>query len=70
MDFYEEAGWREKRQETEIDLTLESIQFMDAWKDGELIGYARALIDENFRAYVEDVVIRTQFQKTRIGRNL
>ena len=46
---------------------LESVISIGAWKDGKLIGFARAISDGQFRAYIEDVVIHTSFQKSGIG---
>lgn len=70
MNLYRCAGWWEERQRTDIDRMLESTISVGAWKDGELIGFARALSDGKFRAYIEDVVIHIQYQKAGIGRVL
>ncbi|WP_429991975.1 GNAT family N-acetyltransferase [Metabacillus fastidiosus] len=39
-------------------------------KDGTLIGFARSVSNGKFRAYIEDVVIHSEFQKTGIGTKL
>lgn len=41
-----------------------------AWKEGHLVGFARAVTDGKFRAYVEDVVVISKLQKEGIGRSL
>lgn len=40
------------------------------WSDENLIGFARAVSDSKFRAYIEDVVIHNEFQNTGIGMKL
>ena len=41
-----------------------------AWKGHVLIGFARAVTDGKFRAYIEDVVLHTEFQKSGIGTKM
>jgi len=40
------------------------------WIDDNLVGFARAVSDGKFRAYIEDVVIHNEFQKAGIGTKL
>ncbi|MFL0583850.1 GNAT family N-acetyltransferase [Solibacillus silvestris] len=41
-----------------------------AWKNDVLIGFARAVSDGKFRAYIEDVAILKEFQKLGTGTKL
>jgi N-acetylglutamate synthase-like GNAT family acetyltransferase len=72
MKLYKDAGWWGERKEQDIEKMLksESVISIGAWKDGTLIGFARAISDGRFRAYIEDVVIHHAFQKLGIGTNL
>lgn len=70
MKLYKDAGWWEERKEQDIEEMLKRVISIGVWKDGTLIGFARAVTDGNFRAYIEDVVIHQAYQKTGIGKNL
>ncbi len=41
-----------------------------AWDGGEVVGFARAVTDGVFRAYVEDVVVSRRHRGQGIGRQL
>lgn len=70
MKLYKNTGWWGERQEQDIEKMLKRVISVGAWKDGTLIGFARAISDGEFRAYIEDVVIHDTFQKSGIGTNL
>lgn len=70
IELYRNAGWWEERMENDIENMLESTDAVGAWRDGVLIGFARAVSDGRFRAYVEDVVVHTKYQKSGIGEEL
>jgi ribosomal protein S18 acetylase RimI-like enzyme len=61
--------WKE-RKEKDLENMLKREVSVGAWKDNDLIGFARAVTDGNFRAYIEDVVILSQYQKLGIGNKL
>ncbi|WP_085505797.1 GNAT family N-acetyltransferase [Thalassobacillus devorans] len=67
---YSEAGWWENRKEEDIENILEHAIFVGAWSGDFLIGFARAVSDGKFRAYIEDVVLHTEFQKSGIGTEI
>src|SRR5699024_3823622 len=70
MKLYKDAGWGKERGEQDIEKMLKSVISIGAWKDGTLIGFARAISDGKFRPYVEDLVIDNAFQNSGIGTNL
>lgn len=70
MKLYKDAGWWEERKEQDIEEMLKREISIGVWKEGTLIGFARAITDGNFRAYIEDVVIHQAYQKSGIGKNL
>jgi ribosomal protein S18 acetylase RimI-like enzyme len=70
MKLYNEAGWWEERNEEEIEKMLKQVISIGVWQNNNLIGFARAITDGIFRAYIEDVVIHKEFQKTGIGMKL
>jgi predicted GNAT family N-acyltransferase len=67
---YNDVDWWEERQEQDIDDMLNKVQSVGAWKDETLIGFARAVSDGKFRAYIEDVVIHSSYRKEDIGTKL
>lgn len=67
---YNDVGWWEERTEQDIEEMLIQEQSVGAWKGDTLIGFARAVSDGKFRAYIEDVVIHSSFQKDGIGTQL
>ncbi|WP_418937079.1 GNAT family N-acetyltransferase [Metabacillus fastidiosus] len=70
MKLYNNADWWGEREEKDIEKMLSQEISVGAWKDGTLIGFARSVSDGKFRAYIEDVVIHSEFQKTGIGTKL
>jgi predicted GNAT family N-acyltransferase len=69
-ELYNNVGWWQERLEQDIEEMLKKEQSVGAWKDNTLIGFARAVTDGKFRAYIEDVVIQDSFQKEGIGTKL
>jgi predicted N-acetyltransferase YhbS len=41
-----------------------------AWRDAELVGVARSLTDFAWSCYLADLAVRTDFQKSGVGRRL
>ncbi|MBM7602636.1 GNAT superfamily N-acetyltransferase [Metabacillus crassostreae] len=70
MKLYNNVGWWAERKEQDIDNMLKCEVSVGAWKEGILIGFARAVSEGNFRAYIEDVVIHKEFQKIGIGTKI
>ncbi|WP_053368064.1 GNAT family N-acetyltransferase [Bacillus sp. FJAT-27245] len=70
MLLYRDAGWWPKRAEGDIELMLANGQSVGAWDGEALVGFARAVTDGRFRAYIEDVVIETSHQRDGIGAEL
>jgi ribosomal protein S18 acetylase RimI-like enzyme len=67
---YQDAGWWDDRLEKDIEEMLNNEQSVGAWEDDTLIGFARAISDGKFRAYIEDVVIHSSYRKEGIGEKL
>ncbi|MGE7946331.1 GNAT family N-acetyltransferase [Lysinibacillus sp. NPDC093688] len=70
MMLYKNAGWWAERKENDIENMLKKDISIGVWIDGNLIGFARAVSDGKFRAYIEDVVIHNEFQKAGLGTTL
>ncbi|MBN3555793.1 GNAT family N-acetyltransferase [Fictibacillus nanhaiensis] len=70
ITLYSNAGWWEERNEEDIEIMLKQVISVGAWRNNILIGFARAVSDDKFRAYIEDFVIHKDFQKSGIGTKL
>ncbi|NQD64368.1 GNAT family N-acetyltransferase [Bacillus haikouensis] len=70
VKLYKGEGWWEERKEEDIEEMLKQGDSVGAWNKGELIGFARAVSDGKFRAYIEDVVIHKDYQNSGTGTKL
>ncbi len=70
IKLYRHMEWWEERKEGDIQEMLERSVSVGAWIDDELIGFARAISDDTFRAYIEDVMIHKDYQNLGIGTKL
>lgn len=70
IDLYKNAGWWKERTEQDIEKMLSQVLSVGAWENNKLIGFARAIADDIFRAYIEDVVIHSSFNRKGIGTKL
>jgi N-acetylglutamate synthase-like GNAT family acetyltransferase len=70
VKLYKGEGWWEERKEEDIEEMLKQGDSVGAWHKGELIGFARAVSDGKFRAYIEDVVIHKDYQNSGTGTKL
>lgn len=70
IDLYKNAGWWEERTEDHLTEMLKTTTAVGAWLDERLVGFARAVTDGRFRAYIEDVVVHSDFRRYGIGEQL
>lgn len=70
MELYKDAGWWDEREEKDIEQILKSGISVGAWNGQKLIGFARAVSDGKFRAYVEDVVVYKEEQRKGVGKEI
>ncbi|MCJ7840471.1 GNAT family N-acetyltransferase [Lederbergia sp. NSJ-179] len=70
MKLYRDAGWWEGRNEQDIEQMLRTTLSIGVWDGETLIGFARAVSDGHFRAYIEDVVVHRDYRKSGIGVKL
>lgn len=70
IELYKNAGWWKERTVQDIEKMLSQTFAIGAWEKNKLIGFARAITDGIFRAYIEDVVISSSFNRKGIGTKL
>ncbi|MGH8795109.1 MAG: GNAT family N-acetyltransferase [Stackebrandtia sp.] len=67
---YAEAKWWPERTSPQVAGALEFGPAVGAWSGDRLVGFARAVSDGHFRAYVEDVVVAEEMRGSGIGGRL
>jgi GNAT superfamily N-acetyltransferase len=66
-ELYDHVGWRRPGGEDEIAAVLEAGPAVGAWDGDRLVGFARALSDGHFAAYVEDVMVHEGYRGGGLG---
>jgi GNAT superfamily N-acetyltransferase len=64
---YTTVGWWPERQEAEIAHVLSVDLAVGARAGTLLVGFARVVSDQHFRAFIEDVVVHPAYQRRGIG---
>jgi ribosomal protein S18 acetylase RimI-like enzyme len=64
---YDSAGWWPERSDEELEPLLARGPAVGAWRGDQLVGFARAVSDGRFRAYVEDVVVLPEFRRRGVA---
>jgi len=67
---YDHLGWWPERSEAAIAAMLSGTIAVGAWHEDELVGFARAVTDGLFRAYLEDVAVHADHRRQGIGSRL
>jgi predicted GNAT family N-acyltransferase len=68
---YRQTGWAANRSVEDIERMLAgTIVALGAWQGDRLVGFARAVTDDRFRAYIEDVVIAEEFRGHGLGAEM
>ncbi len=69
-DLYARVGWWPERSEQDIAGVLVRGVAVAAWDDERLVGFARAVSDGRFRAYIEDVVVHEHYRRQGVAMDL
>ena len=70
-ELYVEAGWMAEPDAEEVRRMLQgTFAVSAAFHQGRLIGFMRAFSDGVSDAYMLDLVVRTEYRKLGIGRNI
>lgn len=66
-----QTSWGVDRTEADMARALQHAPvYVGAWRDGRLVGFARAVTDGVFRGFIEDVVVDEDARARGIGRGL
>ena len=68
---FQQAGWADNRSVEQVEQMLEGTTATVGVWDGEtLIGFARVLSDDIYRAFIEDVVVDAAYRKQGVGTEM
>lgn len=67
---YTAEGWWPERTAADLGTVLSRGPAVGAWMGDQLVGFARAVTDGRFRAYVEDVVVAAPHRGRGLGTML
>lgn len=67
---YRQEGWWQQRSDDDLAAVIASGPAVGAWQGDQLVGFARAVSDGRFRAYVEDVVVDAAHRGSGCGAAL
>jgi len=71
LQLYKAVGWPWiNRERAVLAIVLNADPAVGAWDGQALIGFARAVTDGHFRAYIEDVAVHPVYQRQSIGRQI
>ena len=71
QQLFQETDWANNRNLNDIKKMLNgSSSVIGAWSNGELIGFARVITDNVFRALIDDVIIHPIKRSKGVGSNL
>ena len=69
-DLYYHAGRTQLANQDDIKVALQSGPAVGAWDGDRLVGFARALSDGYFNAYVEDVMVHEGYRGRGVGKRI
>jgi ribosomal protein S18 acetylase RimI-like enzyme len=69
-ELYDHVGWRRPGSKEDIGEVLEAGPAVGAWDGDRLVGFARALSDGRFAAYVEDVMVHEAYRRRSVGEEI
>lgn len=67
---YDGEGWWPARSAADIGAVLAAAPAVGAWRGDELVGFARAVLDTELRAYVEDVVVAPAHRRCGVATEM
>jgi ribosomal protein S18 acetylase RimI-like enzyme len=67
---FDHVGWDRPAQYEDVAAVLEAGPAVGAWCGEKLVGFARALSDGHFAAYVEDAMVHREWRGRGIGERV
>ncbi|MCK8606818.1 GNAT family N-acetyltransferase [Apilactobacillus ozensis] len=72
LDLYNSVGWTSyTNNPSKLELCIKNSLFvLSAWQDDELVATARVVGDDESIIYIQDVLVKPEFQSNGIGKHL
>lgn len=71
LGLLQQTTWAHARTKAQLECMLQhGCVTVSAWKQGQMVGFARALTDHVFRALVDDVVVDSKLRGQGVGHEL
>lgn len=68
---FQQTDWANARSPIDIQHMLDSSQLtLGVWDDDKLIGFARVVTDDIYRAWIEDIVVDKAYRKQGVGSHM
>ena len=68
---FEQTSWANNRSPLDIQLMLDRSHFtLGVWDEDHLIGFARVITDDRYRALIDDVVVDSAYRKQGIASQM
>ena len=68
---FQQADWTAKRSPLDIQQMLDHSQMtLGVWKDDKLIGFARVITDNIYRAWIEDIIVDKSYHEQGVGSHI
>lgn len=71
QNLYQQTDWANNRTPIDIQQMLENSNLvLGVWDDDKLIGFARVNTDDVYRAWIDDVVVDSNYRKQGVGSHI
>jgi len=71
QELFDQTTWAKSRDPLDIQQMLDNTQLtLGVWDNEKLVGFARAVTDDIYRALIEDVVVDSNYRKQGIGTHM
>ena len=71
MKLFEQTGWANARSPLDVQQMLDRCHFtLGVWDEDHLIGFARVITDDRYRALIDDVVVDSAYRGQGIASKM
>jgi GNAT superfamily N-acetyltransferase len=70
LPLFAQTAWTKNRAATDVPGMLQNCVWVGAWQGNRLVGFARAVTDDLYRAFLEDVIVDEPLRGQGIGAAL
>ena len=70
LPLFAQADWTKARVPADIQTLLDRSVWIGAWQGDRLVGYARVVTDDVYRAFLEDVIVDESLRGQGVGSEL